>query len=40
MSSRCNISITVSSGTYGEEESHTDQHIIDTTLDANGVATL
>ena len=37
MESQCTLSITASSGTYGEAESHTDRHVIDTSLDANSV---
>ena len=38
MASRRTLSITASSGTYGEAESHTDRHVIDTSLDANSVS--
>ena len=38
MASRGTLSLSASSGTYGEAESHTDRHVIDIASDANSVS--
>lgn len=38
MASRGPLSLSTSSGTYGEAESHTDRHVIDTASDANSIS--
>lgn len=38
MGSRGTLSLTTTSGTYGEAESHSDRHVIDTASDANSIS--